>query len=459
MRAGYGVEMSLPGGTLPGAPGSMWGSGGVAGGAGSINPVYVGRGILYPALRKAGITLGPQRTPSAAQYQDAIEELNRLAGSLNCDRLFIYTRHNALFPLTDASRYTIGASADPSLIPDFDAPRPQGIELANIVTRDGLRYPLTIATDLQWAGAGCHEDMLYNDRAYPVSTLHLSVSVGGSFLELFYWALTPQFLTPDDQVLLPPGYEDALVLNLALRMAPHFQRRIDPVLRMDAREALMRIESINAPQPIASLDNWGSCGCDDGGAIVISPGTGGSGGGSGSGEVGPAGPQGPQGIQGPPGADGPEGPQGIPGPPGPQGELGSQGEQGIQGPAGPYQPGAAAFSGGGSALTPGTSPGVSLVYCAPVPRDCTLIAWTVTVDAGTAGFRVWKIAAGTAVPTVANSITPSDLAISTGTNLRSTNFSNFVGGVAPTFTVGDIIAIQLNAAATAKYASFSLVAQ
>ena len=120
---------------------------------------------------------------------------------------------------------------------------------------------------------------------------------------------------------------------------------------------------------------------------------------------------------------------------------------------------AAAFTGGGSALVAGTSPGVSLVYCVPVARACTLVAWSVTVDAGTAGFRVWRIAAGTAVPTVANVITTADLAISTGTNLRSTSFANFTGGVAPTFAVGDIIAIVLNAAATAKYAAFSLVAQ
>jgi hypothetical protein len=117
---------------------------------------------------------------------------------------------------------------------------------------------------------------------------------------------------------------------------------------------------------------------------------------------------------------------------------------------------AAAFSGGGSALTSGTSPGVSLVYCAPVVRAGTPGSWTLTVDAGTAGVRVWRVAAGTAVPTVANTITTADLAISTGTNLKSTSFANFTGGVAPVFAVGDLVAIQLNAAATATYVAFSL---
>ena len=78
---------------------------------------------------------------------------------------------------------------------------------------------------------------------------------------------------------------------------------------------------------------------------------------------------------------------------------------------------------------------------------------------GKTGFRVWRIAAGTAIPTVANTITTADLAISTGTNLRSTTFTNFSGSVAPTFTANDIVAVQLNAAATATVAVFSIQCQ
>ncbi len=247
--------------------GSVWGGGGT--GAGTVPAVNVGPGLLYPALRKAGITLGPQRKPSPAQYQDALEELNRLIGSLNCDRLFIYSQINVMAPLTGSKTYTIGASANPDVIPDIDAPRPQAIEAANILSSltQPVRYPLSIVTDLQWAEISMQDmpnsipQMLYNDRAYPVSTLYLwGQPVAGYLLELFYWQLVPFFQTPDDQVFLPPGYDDALVLNLALRLAPHFQRATDPNLREDARMSLMRLMSINAPRPIASTDALG-CGC------------------------------------------------------------------------------------------------------------------------------------------------------------------------------------------------------
>lgn len=105
----------------------------------------------------------------------------------------------------------------------------------------------------------------------------------------------------------------------------------------------------------------------------------------------------------------------------------------------------AVFNGGGTALTSGTTVGSSLLYSPPLPNGGTVSAWTVTVDTGTAGCRVWRIAAGTAVPVVGNTLNGGDLAIASGTNLRSTNMTNFTGGTAPTLAAGDVLAFQLNA--------------
>jgi len=237
------------------------------GGAGAAPPgtlsLQVGQGILYPALRKAGVTLGPGRTPSPAQFQDAIDELNRLSGSLNCDRMFIYSIERAEYPLDPPKpTYTIGLSPDPV---DFAAQRPQLIESANIVS-DTIPYPLDIITDLEWAQITYQDmpdsipDALYNDRAAPVSTLYFwGQPATGQRLELFTWTQVPVFLTITDAVLVPLQYVDALVLNLAVRLAPHFQRQVPPDVREDARKSLLRLESINAPQPIASV-GFGCCG-------------------------------------------------------------------------------------------------------------------------------------------------------------------------------------------------------
>jgi hypothetical protein len=237
-------------------------------GGGGIPPrvVEVGQGLLYPALRKAGITLGPQRTPSPAQFQDAIDELNRLTGSLNCDRLFIYSIARDEYPLDPPKMtYTIGIPPDPAEVVDFVSQRPQLIESANIVDTTGtIRYPLALFTSLQWTRVTYQTipntipTAIYNDRAHPVSTLYLwGQPQSGQTLELFTWTQVPTFQNLTDQVMLPLQYEDTLVLNLAVRLvsqfplAPNVPRQVDPNLYQQARESLMRLESINAPQPVA----------------------------------------------------------------------------------------------------------------------------------------------------------------------------------------------------------------
>ena len=228
--------------------------------------------LIYAALRKAGVTLGPQRTPSPAQYQDGLAELNRLVGSLNCDRLNIFTNQRQEFPLVAGKKtYTIGQDPTGGTIADFNAPRPEAIEAANIEYSSPVpRRSLALLTELQWSKITMQDigqtipEALYNDRAYPLSTLYLyGQPQAGNVLELYYWLLIPAFQLITDTVLLPPGYEDALVLNLAVRLAPQFQRDVPPAVARDAQLALMRIESINVPKPIADTSGSG-LGCGTG---------------------------------------------------------------------------------------------------------------------------------------------------------------------------------------------------
>jgi len=72
--------------------------------------------------------------------------------------------------------------------------------------------------------------------------------------------------------------------------------------------------------------------------------------------------------------------------------------------------------------------GVSTANSAPFvwPLACTISAWNISVaPSGTATVAVWKIAAGTAIPTVANSINTSGVSLASGTSIRSTTLSDF----------------------------------
>ena len=83
-----------------------------------------------------------------------------------------------------------------------------------------------------------------------------------------------------------------------------------------------------------------------------------------------------------------------------------------------------------------------------VPFACTISAYNLLIDAGTITVKFWKIATGTAIPTISNSINTSGVAISSGTAIHSTTVSDFT---TTTVTANDIMAVQPTAVATAKF--------
>lgn len=96
----------------------------------------------------------------------------------------------------------------------------------------------------------------------------------------------------------------------------------------------------------------------------------------------------------------------------------------------------------------GTALATGVLGYVVVPSACTIIGWDILVDAGTATVDVWKIATGTALPTVTNTITASAKpAIASGTAIHSTTLTGWTTSVA----ANDIFGFNLDAVATAKY--------
>ena len=102
------------------------------------------------------------------------------------------------------------------------------------------------------------------------------------------------------------------------------------------------------------------------------------------------------------------------------------------------------LDGGGNPLSSGKTTYVT------VPFACTIAGYNILVDTGTVSFDVWKVATGTAIPTVSNSIlTGGFLAIATGTALHSVSTALFT---TTTVSANDIIGVNLQAASSATFA-------
>lgn len=96
----------------------------------------------------------------------------------------------------------------------------------------------------------------------------------------------------------------------------------------------------------------------------------------------------------------------------------------------------------GSALATGV-----LCYVV-VPMAGTITGWDIVTDAGTATVDVWKIATGSAKPTVTNTITASALpAIASGTAIHSTTLTSWTTAVA----ANDILGFNYTTGTTPKF--------
>jgi hypothetical protein len=216
--------------------------------------------LIRSSLRMIG-QLGPGRGASSSELTDAMFVLNAMLDGWNTDPLKIFTTRIDAYNLASGGySYTIGPSGA-----DFIAPRPVRIEQANIILNNispALRMPLKLIDDQRWSLVkiqqilpGAIPTLLYNDGAYPNSTLYLWTPPNLNYqLELYTWQQLAQFAATADNVIAPPGYLDAMRYNLAVRLASEWGKPVRPDVVELARTTLAAIESLNAPSPVMSCD-------------------------------------------------------------------------------------------------------------------------------------------------------------------------------------------------------------
>jgi hypothetical protein len=219
--------------------------------------------LVNAALRIAGITGRPMRVPSPDQSAEVIPILNRMLGSWNIDPLKIFETSQDRYALTPSqTTYFIGPTGDMHGPGNFVAPRPARIVRANVVVTNAfpeIHKELEIYEVTDWAGLsipelpGAWPRRLYNDHATPDSKLYLYPVVSiPSDLELFTLLALQQFAALADVVVLPDGYEEAIVYNLARRVVSTFKHQGAAISPDDvdiANTSLAMIESGNAPVP------------------------------------------------------------------------------------------------------------------------------------------------------------------------------------------------------------------
>lgn len=211
-----------------------------------------GRDIVQAALRKIGV-VSVGESMEADEAADAIAEVNRMLGTWNAQGLMIHahaiTRHTLV---SDQESYTIGPDSA-----DFDTVRPEKIVRAILFDTAGEYIAAELhPMDAYWWSdrrpafptSSLPRDLFYNPTA-PDGTLYLSPRPDRAYiLELTTWGLLTA-VGLDTDVELPPGYEDALVLTAAERLAPEYGAKAPASVSSQAGDARAWLKSRNLRTP------------------------------------------------------------------------------------------------------------------------------------------------------------------------------------------------------------------
>jgi len=189
--------------------------------------------IIKDAMSEAGITT-QNETPTNSETQDALRVLNRMIDSWSNSGTMIYTTPTESFSLTSGTAsYTIGDGGT------FDTVKPNKIVQAHVRIAN-IDYNLNIEPDSVYQGItyktiGNIPEILNFTNAYPLATINL-YPVPSQAMTLFITSEKPltTYASTNTALVVPPGTEDALVYNLALRLSSKYGKKASEELKQMA---------------------------------------------------------------------------------------------------------------------------------------------------------------------------------------------------------------------------------
>lgn len=192
--------------------------------------------IVTNAMEECGV-LTKSEAPTNEEAQSGLKRLNRLISSWSNSDTLVYERTTESFTLSSGtSAYTMGSGGD------FNTTRP--VKIVESHVRQGTTdYPLALVSDsiyqsIAVKSTGGLPEYINFTNEYPLATINLYPTPSTAYT-LFITSEKPfsEYASINSTVDLPPGWEDALTYNLAVRLCGIYGQPVDQSLSSLARES------------------------------------------------------------------------------------------------------------------------------------------------------------------------------------------------------------------------------
>lgn len=198
--------------------------------------------------------IGQNETPTSSEASLGLRTLNSMLALWANDRTFAYTVTTNSGALTNGqSSYTIGTGGD------FNITRPVTIDYAYI-RLNNVDFPLQKINSQDYDSIPFKDNhsfpsFFYYDGNFPLATIKI-YGVPSSGMTLFFdtWIQLTQFSNLVNDLTFPPGYEMAIIYNLAKFLSPHYGVSLSKESAEIAVSALAMVRERNMPDLVMKTE-------------------------------------------------------------------------------------------------------------------------------------------------------------------------------------------------------------
>lgn len=216
----------------------------------TIETMNTARFICTEALQELGLIM-QGRAPKSYDMNATFNSLKRLLESWSTSNLLVPSTTTTLFPMVAGQKdYTLGPTGD------WVTERPMELQYAFVRfpqgTNQPVDYEMQIANDKQYASIPVKDvttnipTVLYYNATFPNASISI-YPVPTANYDVVLWSTQPldNFDTLDDNIYFPRGYARAIITNLALEIAPKYNKDPSPTLVAIATASLADIKRKN----------------------------------------------------------------------------------------------------------------------------------------------------------------------------------------------------------------------
>lgn len=209
------------------------------------------RDLISDALDTNGAQ-GQGETLSSDDVNKALRALQRMLGTWANQNLLLYETRQGTMTLVPGTTSYLSSL--------LSTGRPVSIDSA-FLRMGNVDYPLTLIDNqtydsIQFKSNASLPVAMYVEPTYPDSQFFFYPTPSAAYTVFITgrYELIAGTITKDTVISLPPGYEAAIVTNLAVKSAPIFGRRVMPELMQEARDTIAWLKRTNQVDLVMETD-------------------------------------------------------------------------------------------------------------------------------------------------------------------------------------------------------------